>query len=80
MLAVVHMTQVDMAAGRVLPDEIGTCRTARCHRCGAALARVCADASPPNAWLRHTLDRWVGELSQADSLCGRCCELLPRRP
>jgi peptide methionine sulfoxide reductase MsrB len=72
------MTQPGTREAHTQFDSMGTCRTAHCHRCGAALGRVCTDGSHPNARMRHTLDRWVGELSQSIVSCGRCCALPPR--
>jgi hypothetical protein len=59
-------------------DQMGTCRIVNCRRCGAPVGRVCTEELHPNARLRHTLDRWIGELSQSVELCGRCCALRAR--
>jgi len=57
----------------------GFCRIARCPRCGEAIASVCTDQAHPDAHMRHTLDRWVGEIGRSSRTCQRCCAVAARR-
>ncbi len=74
-----HVIQPGIPMKYLVGKESGLCRIARCPRCGAPIAHVCTDEGLPNARLRHTLDRWVGEMARSSRTCPRCCAVAARR-